>query len=114
MATNLKSYIGMSVRAARERRGWTQEQLAEQVEKAVETISNIERGFSHTTLPTLERLAEALGVHISELFPADPAYGSGALERHRKERELVLLARTLSDSDLDVALRQMKALAERG
>ncbi|HIF49350.1 MAG TPA: XRE family transcriptional regulator, partial [Cytophagales bacterium] len=40
----LKKYIGQKVRSARLSRSLTQEALSERIGKAVETISNIERG----------------------------------------------------------------------
>jgi transcriptional regulator with XRE-family HTH domain len=109
MARDLKSHIGVAVRAARERKGWTQEQLAELVEKATETISNIERGSTATGLATLERLAHELGVPVREFFPDGTDHWSGSVERLRKEQELITLARRLSDRELDVALRQVRA-----
>ena len=48
MANNLKTYLGAKVREARHAKGLTQEQLAERIEKTVETVSNIERGHTFT------------------------------------------------------------------
>ena len=60
--------IGARVRSAGITRDITQEQLAEEVDKAVETISNIERGYSYTGLETLEKLGQALEIPIREFF----------------------------------------------
>lgn len=58
----------MRVRAYRLERKLTQEQLAESVDRSVETISNLERGVSFPSDGTLQRLAESLGVDIQDLY----------------------------------------------
>ena len=112
MKGDLKHYIGTAVRAARERKGWTQDRLAEEIEKAVETISNIERGFTYTGIATLERISEALQVPIREFFPADHVRTISP-ERQRNELVLEGLVRSLPDSDLEIAVGQVRVLSER-
>lgn len=112
MNSDLKAYIGITVRNARERKEWTQERLAEEIQKSVETVSNVERGFTHTGLATLEKIAMALDVPIRDFFP-DDNYAEISVKRLRKEEELRGLVRSLSDDDIEVATRQIAALAER-
>ena len=71
-AMDLKSHIGIRMKSARRRAGLTQEQLSEAVDKAVETISNIERGHSVTGVETLEQIAKALGTPVSYFFEDFP------------------------------------------
>lgn len=52
----------------RERQGVTQAQLARSTRKAVETISNIERGVTTPGLHTLDQLAKALHCDITDFF----------------------------------------------
>jgi len=78
----MKRLFGLRVQALRRRRGLTQEQLAEAVGKSVDTISNIERGFSSTRLETALSIADAVSVTLTELFDFDPA----ANELERKQR----------------------------
>lgn len=56
-------YIGNNVRTARNARGWTQTQLAEQAGISRATIARIERG-SHISTATLEKIVAALGVQV--------------------------------------------------
>jgi transcriptional regulator with XRE-family HTH domain len=58
--------FGLSIRALRRRRGWTQEQLAEKCGLAQTAISRIERGFADRfTVQALARVVAALGARIS-------------------------------------------------
>ncbi len=57
-----------SLRAAREARGWTQAELAQQVEVSRKTVNTVENGvFIPSTLLAL-KLARALGRPVEELF----------------------------------------------
>lgn len=108
---DLKQHIGMKVRLARQRLGLTQEQLAEEVEKAVETLSNIERGHAYTGLETLKRLSVALGVPIRDFFEDVEERRSASRERLELEHRLRDLAGSLSDDDAKVALELVEVVA---
>lgn len=56
--------IGLSVRALRRRRGWTQAELGRRAGCSSSEISRIERGES-TNLPRIERVLGALGARLS-------------------------------------------------
>ncbi|MDB5409003.1 MAG: putative transcriptional regulator [Rhodospirillales bacterium] len=60
--------IGLRVRAYRIEQKLTQEQLAERIDRSVETISNLERGVSVPSEATLNRLAKILGVSVEDLM----------------------------------------------
>lgn len=68
MNNDLKKHIGERVRKARKAKGLTQEQLAEAIDKTVETVSNIERGVKLPGLASLEEIRKALDVKLSELI----------------------------------------------
>jgi transcriptional regulator with XRE-family HTH domain len=59
--------VGRAVKEIRLREGLTQEQLAERAGHHLTWISRIENGSQATGWPTLKRLADALGVKMSEL-----------------------------------------------
>lgn len=60
--------FGKRVRAARNDREWTQEELSRQTGLAVVQISRIERGVREVRLTTILRLIDALGVEPNELL----------------------------------------------
>lgn len=68
MNEQLKRNIGQRVKAARLQKGLTQAELAEAIDKAFETISNIERGKTAPNFSTLSDIAEVLGMPLKEFF----------------------------------------------
>lgn len=64
---NLKA-IGGRIKAAREKKGLTQESLSEIVDLSPMHMSVIERGVKTTKLDTFIRIANALGVSADELL----------------------------------------------
>ena len=59
----------MTIRALRERKGMTQEQVAKQAKVTKFYISQLETGLrKNPSLPVLRRLAKALGVPVAELL----------------------------------------------
>lgn len=60
--------LGENVRRLRERRGWTQDQLAEQAGLHYTYVSGIERGRRNVTIDVLARIASALRVRPPDLL----------------------------------------------
>lgn len=58
---------GQKIRVARERKGLTLAQLAEQIGKTAPYISDIERGNRRGSYETLKRIAEVLGLNVDEI-----------------------------------------------
>ncbi len=100
----MKQHIGIRVRAARTRRGLTQEGVAEKIGKAAETVSNIERGQTLTGLETLERLGRCLQVPVSDFFEGFDADRDVHKGRVELEQRLSELTRSLSDDDLKIVV----------
>ncbi len=67
---DLLRLVGARVRQARERKGWTQEQMAERLSVGPETVSRYETGAIPLSLTMLVRVAGALGVEPVSLLPA--------------------------------------------
>ncbi|MEV4349758.1 helix-turn-helix transcriptional regulator [Actinoplanes sp. NPDC049596] len=73
-AARLAFELGISVRELRERRGWSQAQLAEAAGMTQSAVARFEGGGTVPTLPVLGRLAEALEVRLNVSFgPRDVA-----------------------------------------
>lgn len=62
--------IGIYIREKRNLKGWSQEKLAEEVDVSLKTVSNWETGKSDIKPDNLFRLANALGVSVTELNDA--------------------------------------------
>jgi transcriptional regulator with XRE-family HTH domain len=60
--------IGRRIRVLRTARGWTQAILADHAEIAREHLSELENGHKEIGAKTLERIAQALEVKLSEFF----------------------------------------------
>jgi len=75
--------------------GLTQQQLAEAIDRSLETVSSIERGVSSTRIETAARIAEVLGVGLQDMFD------DGAATRQPVARQQLLnsLAEGLSGLD---------------
>ena len=65
--------IGANIRHARVCRHLTQDDLAQTVHATRQTISNYETGRSRPDVETLQRLADALGVELTELLDGAPS-----------------------------------------
>ncbi len=63
-----KELLGLKIKEVRKQRKVTQEKLAEILNLDVGYISKLEVGRNFPTIGTLERIAEALGVELYELF----------------------------------------------
>ncbi len=110
MTDALKQAIGSRVKAARERKGWTQEEPAAKIAKAPESVSNIERRVHLPTLDTLIDLATVLDLDIMELIEAGRSKRKLSKERFKQEAEIAMIVRDLSDTAVAIAAQQIAAL----
>lgn len=60
--------VAANVRAARLRRGWTQEQLGEAADVAPRYVQRIETGRINPSVAVVAAIADALGVNPGKLF----------------------------------------------
>lgn len=65
--------IGKNIRLTRLHRKLTQDELAQKVHTTRQTISNYETGRSRPDVETLQRLADALGIELTELLDREPS-----------------------------------------
>ncbi len=66
-----KKLFGCSVKAWRNQQGISQEELAERADLHRTYISDVERGARNLSLDSICKLADALAISISALFPAE-------------------------------------------
>lgn len=108
MKTNLKAVMGAKVRAAREFRSLSQEQLAELIGRTPETVSNIERGKTAPALETAQSICVSLGLKLSDLFVEEDV--GREPRRVAREFELLQILRQLSESDFEIAETTIEAI----
>ena len=68
MDNSLKKKLGLNIKRLRLNAGYSQEVLAEKLDIAVNTLSNIERGNSFMTAATIEKIVNIFGISYAELF----------------------------------------------
>lgn len=68
MKNELQQKLGLKIRKLRKVTGMSQETLAEKLDIAINTLSNIERGNAFMTSNTLEKISSIFGIEYSELF----------------------------------------------
>jgi len=111
-AVNNLYRIGLRVRALRLERGLSQEALAGEVERSVDTISSLERGIGSTSLDTLERLADYFEVRLRDLLGSEDDPVPEQSVRTEMQIALAKLGRSLSDDDLGLAIELVRVLAK--
>ena len=60
------------LRAWREQRGWSQTELGQRAGMTQQTVSEIESGETQLKMPAAKKLADALNVSLTDLFPDNP------------------------------------------
>lgn len=68
--------LGMRIREARTRRGWTQEALGERAGLSYKFIGEVERGTGNPTVGSVDQIATALGLDISDLLQREDTSAS--------------------------------------
>jgi transcriptional regulator with XRE-family HTH domain len=106
-------HVGQRIRKIREDKGIKQNALARFAGVSGNTLYLIEHGERNPSLSTLERIAGALGVHTSELFPKDltainlPPVRSFALET--VEANVIEAVRPKSRVELNESIEKLLA-----
>lgn len=59
---------GFTLKTARERRGYTQNEAAKKIGVSVDTLGNYERGKSYPDIPILRRIEEVYGIPYEQLI----------------------------------------------
>lgn len=65
---DINRQVGLNIKKYRQKKGWTQEQLALETNLHRAYIGQIERGEKNIGVKNLEKIAKTLGIPISKLF----------------------------------------------
>ncbi len=68
MGNYIQKGLGQRIQKLRRDIGYSQEQFAEKIGIAINTLSNIERGNAFMTAQTMEKIIHALNINPQELF----------------------------------------------
>ena len=98
----------LRLRDLRQARGLTQEELADRCKRSKEALSALERGRAEPTLDTLERIAAAYDLRLSELL----AYLDDPDDTPRAAllRDITTLCAQLDDRALELVKAQVGAV----
>ena len=110
---DLKKHIGLKIKHARQKKGWTQQHFADRLSKAVETVSNIERGSVFTGLETLEQMGKLLGVPMVYFFEGAEHSRSINASQAQVQLEAKALIDRLSRNQLAPVVSMLEKLAEQ-
>jgi len=108
---NATEKFGTILKEIRRSRGLTQEELAGRMNRSVDAVSQWERGINWPTYQALIELSDALDVPVAEFFGTK---GEQSDRRVQLSTEMAVLIRNLSDSDLVIAVEQVRLLTRRG
>ena len=67
--------VGKGVRALRQHKGWTLEELSSRCRLSISFLSQIERGLSSLSISSLHSICEALEVPMTHFFATTTAEG---------------------------------------
>src|SRR5438128_10029274 len=84
--TNGGLELGARLRAIRQLRRLTLREVATAAGVSESFVSQLERGRSSASVATLQRLAAAVGIEISDLFAAEPQAGPRVLRREERQQ----------------------------
>jgi len=92
------SDLGQQIKSLRKLKGLRQDQLAEIASIDSKSLSRIERGVFLPSLDTVQKLADALGISVAEMF------GDDARDARVLRMQLLSLAVSTADADLQQAV----------
>lgn len=65
---NVRVLVGERIRSLRKERGWSQEELGEKADLHYTYVGAVERGEKNASIDTLDKIADALGIEMVDLF----------------------------------------------
>lgn len=103
--------LGARLRAARARRGWSQQQLADGAGVELRSVSRFETGTRALSIFMLYRLANVLGVPPAELLDVERAAPDATADPG--ESAWLAAWREMDAEDRELALRVVAEIARR-
>lgn len=106
--TDVQKQFGLSVRSWRNRRGFSQEELAERAGLHRTYVCDIERGARNVSLKSIDKLANALNIPCSTLFDYTSSQAQSSAKPVASERMAQILLVENDPNDIEVTARALR------
>ena len=103
---NTKVLLGRRIRALRNVKGWTQQELGNRADINYKFLGEIERGQQNPSFDVLTKIAGALGVELPELF----RFEQEVSDRKKVEVQIRKILETIPDDALRQVLMVIRVL----
>lgn len=103
---NAKVLLGRRIRALRNVKGWTQQELGSQADINYKFLGEIERGQQNPSFNVLVKIATALGVELLELF----RFEQDISDRNDIEARIKQILKTIPNEGLSQILLLLRVL----
>ena len=113
MPEDVEKLIGAQIARIRKEREITQEQLAESVDVATETISRLERGVSIPSLKTLAKISWALHTSLRDLLDFEYPLKPKDIFSEQELAKIITLLKMRSKEDIQMGYQVLKNLFEQ-
>ena len=111
MKEQIKKILALKIKALRESKGMTQENLAALCNVSWRTISNLERGLVVPDLIMLLEMARIFGITIDQMLDCPPD-SSKTKSRLEREQFIVEKIRVSNDKVLDFLFDEVKRVSQ--
>ncbi|MFC1798365.1 helix-turn-helix domain-containing protein [Thermodesulfobacteriota bacterium] len=98
--------LGRRIRTLRNVKGWTQQELGNQADINYKFLGEIERGQQNPSFNTLMKIADALGLDLSELFRFEQEIS----DRKEIEDRIKKLIKNIPDDALPQAFSILRSI----
>ncbi len=102
-----KVLLARRIKQLRKSRGYTQEELAELIDRDTKHISKLEIAGSYPSIETLDRIASALNVTLKDIFDFD-----GTQDKEFITEELEKIISSSNEKDLRLVYKLYKCVAD--
>ncbi len=100
--------IGNNIKTARQLKGFTQEKLAEQLNKSVNFVSLVERGKSGIGIKTIIDICNILDIEPNSIFGGIVNY------ENKKDKMIIDSISSLANDDKEIVINLIEYIMEKG
>ena len=98
--TNKNEFIGNKIKEYRNKKKWTQEELADRLKMKKAAISTYEKGRVEAPISKLQAIADVLEVKLIDLLPPSESVDQDSIDEHIREAKAKLSSSELAFLEL--------------